>query len=394
MTQSQQFSHFFLDIPPDDLICPICHDIMNNPVQCFEGHGYCKICIEKWLDQHSTCPISCNPLDSSQLTPIRIVKNLIDNLIVKCPKNCLWKGKLFTEELHLLECELVLICCENNDCNMTFERRFLLEHQNICEYTLSLCPHVNCGQYHQRRLIDTCPYRVVECPMNCGLCFPFNQIDDHLSSSCPNEIIVCPNSPSCTSDCQERYRSVDLVVHQNTLGYLKARLDLKEARITSLELSMSDQQNSISDLQKSRVEQQNTIEELLGSLSQQNDAILRLEAKMSELIEVGQMRERLTAREIRENSVPRAKKEVRGRYHPGKYGEYRRSTGEGGIWHCCADCSRSAQGCFEGEPSHHPGFLYNTEGNYINKGSWSCCGTPYRHHQAGCQPGHHPNPFY
>jgi len=42
------------DEPPDDLICPITQELMNNPVIAADGHTYERVAIERWLKTNTT----------------------------------------------------------------------------------------------------------------------------------------------------------------------------------------------------------------------------------------------------------------------------------------------------------------------------------------------------
>ena len=43
----------------EDFICPICLNILNNPISCSDkknSHSFCKNCIDKYLEQNDNCP--------------------------------------------------------------------------------------------------------------------------------------------------------------------------------------------------------------------------------------------------------------------------------------------------------------------------------------------------
>ena len=47
----------------DSVICPICHDIIINPVMCMNcQNSYCQKCIDNWSKRDNRCPNHCeNP---------------------------------------------------------------------------------------------------------------------------------------------------------------------------------------------------------------------------------------------------------------------------------------------------------------------------------------------
>ena len=44
--------------PPKELVCPILHALMTDPVSTVDGHTFERQAIAKWLEQHSTSPLS------------------------------------------------------------------------------------------------------------------------------------------------------------------------------------------------------------------------------------------------------------------------------------------------------------------------------------------------
>lgn len=63
---------------PKPFICPITHEIMNEPVIDPDGYTYERSAIEIWLGRGETSPITRNPLTSDQLVVNRALKNTID----------------------------------------------------------------------------------------------------------------------------------------------------------------------------------------------------------------------------------------------------------------------------------------------------------------------------
>jgi hypothetical protein len=64
--------------PPKEYLCPISQQIMINPVLLVEtGDSYEAANITRWLDTHSTCPLTGQQLQSKQLSSNRALKNRI-----------------------------------------------------------------------------------------------------------------------------------------------------------------------------------------------------------------------------------------------------------------------------------------------------------------------------
>lgn len=59
-------------------LCPITHQLINDPVIDNEGNSYEKNAILEWLARNNTSPITRNPLAATDLSPNRVLKDLID----------------------------------------------------------------------------------------------------------------------------------------------------------------------------------------------------------------------------------------------------------------------------------------------------------------------------
>lgn len=64
----------------DLLICPITHELIQNPVIDPCGHTFERIDILKWLQEHPRCPLSNQFMSSNDLKPNYMVKDVLDVL--------------------------------------------------------------------------------------------------------------------------------------------------------------------------------------------------------------------------------------------------------------------------------------------------------------------------
>ena len=67
-----------------DFICPICLNILNNPINCLpnnNSHSFCKKCIDEYLKINNKCPICKNIFE--YLTNDNVSKEL-NKLKLKC----------------------------------------------------------------------------------------------------------------------------------------------------------------------------------------------------------------------------------------------------------------------------------------------------------------------
>ncbi len=88
--------------------------------------------------------------------------------------------------------------CLNDECEDVIRKGDIEKHLKVCEFTPILCPNNSvCGAVRRRDLethkTKLCPFRIVECLLNCGLMLPLNDIEDHLKDDCPKTTIKCKN---------------------------------------------------------------------------------------------------------------------------------------------------------------------------------------------------------
>jgi len=65
--------------PPDALICPITHNIMNEPFITSDGHSYERTAIQKWLSKSNKSPKTGLDLDTNIIAPNWALKATIEN---------------------------------------------------------------------------------------------------------------------------------------------------------------------------------------------------------------------------------------------------------------------------------------------------------------------------
>ncbi|XP_075261672.1 WD repeat, SAM and U-box domain-containing protein 1-like [Convolutriloba macropyga] len=68
---------------PDEMYCPISHEVMQDPVVAADGYSYERISLQKWFVSSHTSPITNLPLPSLQLIPNRTLKSLIKSHLEK-----------------------------------------------------------------------------------------------------------------------------------------------------------------------------------------------------------------------------------------------------------------------------------------------------------------------
>jgi E3 ubiquitin-protein ligase NRDP1 len=84
------------------LICPICTQVLKDPVQTSSDHLFCEDELLEWLTRSNLCPITKAVIDPSTIKkPSRIILNMLAELEVYCmhkDEGCSWTGT--SEQLH------------------------------------------------------------------------------------------------------------------------------------------------------------------------------------------------------------------------------------------------------------------------------------------------------
>lgn len=66
---------------PEEYICPITKEIMNDPVMGPDGHTYELLAIEEWLRDHGVSPMTRVPMSVDQLVKNHALRNLIERYL-------------------------------------------------------------------------------------------------------------------------------------------------------------------------------------------------------------------------------------------------------------------------------------------------------------------------
>ena len=100
--------------PPDEVICPVCRDIFEEPYQIFDcNHLICKECGDKLKQGNTTarCP-KCR-LEISQMLPDgNFKRNTLNKLLILCTQGCDKEIELGELKNHLQDCTHVQVKCE------------------------------------------------------------------------------------------------------------------------------------------------------------------------------------------------------------------------------------------------------------------------------------------
>ncbi|XP_061574351.1 RING finger protein 151 [Cololabis saira] len=138
----------FVGYVNEGLLCCVCRDVLERPLQAPCEHAYCSGCISSWLLHHHSCPEDRLPLDVSSLKPLyRYMRNDLNRLQVRCvnaERGCEDVCSLESLHTHEDECEFAFISCSNSGCPVQVERRGLEAHLLECNFRSRECSN-GCG---------------------------------------------------------------------------------------------------------------------------------------------------------------------------------------------------------------------------------------------------------
>ncbi|KAM9851848.1 E3 ubiquitin-protein ligase PDZRN3 [Aulostomus maculatus] len=138
----------FVGYVNEGLLCCVCRDVLERPLQAPCEHAYCSACISSWLVHHHSCPEDRQPLDVGSLKPLyRYMRNDLNRLQIRCVnavQGCEVVCSLESLHTHEDECEFAFVSCSNSGCPVQVERRGLEAHLSECNFRSRECPN-GCG---------------------------------------------------------------------------------------------------------------------------------------------------------------------------------------------------------------------------------------------------------
>ena len=216
----------------EELKCPICLELVSDPLQTSCGHLLC----EKCMKETDTCPVDRKTFTS---TPDHFNNRRLGDFKVKCPnseKGCSWQGELREAEEHTSNiCCFQMMKCKNG-CNEEMERRQLRIHETTeCLLRNFKCPH--CPHRGPYNTVTTSHFTVCEsfrfpCVAGCKRTLTRRGMKDHLANTCTEELVECPHKMAgCTSVVKRK----DLKGHTSDKDYhLQALMDSHAAAMEQL----------------------------------------------------------------------------------------------------------------------------------------------------------------
>jgi hypothetical protein len=125
----------------ENLLCPLCLDVLDDPVSGGCGHAACRECLGQHLSNQSDCPQCRAALSENALVPNVIVRSMVSELRCVCPNNpipeepaakrargeagavdvnvCNWQGKCETLAAHRATCPREIVPCPMHEMGCT-----------------------------------------------------------------------------------------------------------------------------------------------------------------------------------------------------------------------------------------------------------------------------------
>ncbi|XP_060756901.1 RING finger protein 151 [Neoarius graeffei] len=151
----------FVGYVNEGLLCCVCRDVLEDPLQAPCEHAFCSTCIHAWLVNHQNCPEDRLPLSIANLRPLyRYMRNDLARLQLKCmyrSQGCEVICALESIHRHEEQCDFALFNCSNagaeylcyhcgrfSCCSVRVSQHSLEEHLCVCEYRNGVCAS-GCG---------------------------------------------------------------------------------------------------------------------------------------------------------------------------------------------------------------------------------------------------------
>ena len=249
----------FVSPPPDDVICPLCLDIVEEPYQftCC-GQHICKKCGDKLKQQATTphCPMCRH--DEYMMSPDKYFeRNILNKLLIWCTEGCGQEVELGQLKNHLPQCPCIKENCPYG-CGQQYQRQYIEEHKEKCSKRPFICDYCKYQSTYEvivNEHYPVCDKYPIICPNECsGDEIERGVLQDHLDK-CPFQVVECEFSHV---GCLERVRRCDLAqhlcdngVHHSALSSkmiyesLQKKMEEKDGQLQEKETQLAKKDNEL-----------------------------------------------------------------------------------------------------------------------------------------------------
>ena len=211
------------------LHCPICLNVLRDPVQCRRNqHYFCTSCITKHLQENSqTCPTCMEELTVETLNrPARILTDLLSTFKISCDyteRGCREIVVLGALKRHVAGCGLGPVMCSNDECLQVVNKRDKELHETkMCDFRTVKCDYCDEELQFVKIKSHKCPTRKEIDEMKLDL----SEVKDKLNN-------LCCAQDEMAKDCKEMRSEMRSMMS-----------DLKESITNSIKQAMATTLNS------------------------------------------------------------------------------------------------------------------------------------------------------
>jgi len=170
-----------------EITCGICLGVLEDPMQCSNGHLFCAECIRVSIAQKEQCPQCRCRVTFDSLSRSLFVRQYISNLLIHCQYH--YTATLDPDQTPQPDPE---------GCAAQVKLCDLEQHERVCEYSFTRCPFTYSNSHKDFHLVRKCKLEThqKECVLRpaicryCEICIPFNTLLKH-EQNCPRMPIVC-----------------------------------------------------------------------------------------------------------------------------------------------------------------------------------------------------------
>ena len=309
---ASDYKYHFINSPPDDVVCPLCLDIVEEPYQftCC-GQHICKKCKDKFKQQATTtrtntsrqtrkCPM-CRQSKYSMLPDKYFERNTLNKLLIWCSEGCGQEIELGRLKSHLSQCPCIELDCPNG-CGLKVQGQYMAEHKEKCPKRPFICCYckyqstyeVVVNEHHPvcDKYLMICPNKCSEDEIERGL------LPDHLEN-CPDQVLECEFSHV---GCHEKIRRCDLSKHQSEQGsyhnalYFKVIYESLQMTNKMKDELLQEKDKQLQEKDAQLLEKDKELKEMLRRLEEKDEGVVKkfkklkeaMEHKDKQLLEIGQ----------------------------------------------------------------------------------------------------------
>ena len=189
----------YVSEPDPNLLCPICHDPLVDPVTTPCDHTFCYRCLRRSIASSpsgTACPIDRELLSWVDcFSAARLVRTQLNSLIVKCPyqgRGCDQEMRRESVENHTKqECRYREFTCPDTKCDKKLRSKPKDEECHHRETACSLCQS-NVDETDQEVHLLACQQAKTRCE-GCWSLVCRAQLGSHRDTECDGVEIACPH---------------------------------------------------------------------------------------------------------------------------------------------------------------------------------------------------------